>query len=192
LSAAKGTLYFAGLTNNLPMWSGAESNCVPVVQDNPTNGPPWPDDAGTVGNVSVIYSTNLNLRLMTYDGGRSTDSPTRHTTGVYFSCAPQPWGPWSTPQLIYNKYRDGGDGLFIYDARTHTGPAGPTIPPEDHNPTNTDGTTFAPIMIQRFTRITNSMLLIYYTVSTWNPYTVVKMRSAFTITPVIDPGSLVK
>jgi hypothetical protein len=28
--------------------------------------------------------------------------------------------------------------------------------------------------------------------ATWNPYTVVKMRSAFTINPVIDPASLVK
>jgi hypothetical protein len=28
--------------------------------------------------------------------------------------------------------------------------------------------------------------------ATWNPYTVVKMRSDFTITPVIDPASLVK
>ena len=47
-------------------------------------------------------------------------------------------------------------------------------------------------MIERFTRITNSTLFIYYTLSTWNPYTVVKMRSAFTIAPVIDPASLVK
>ena len=45
-------------------------------------------------------------------------------------------------------------------------------------------------MIERFTRITNSTLFIYYTISTWNPYTVVKMRSAFAINPVIDPGSL--
>lgn len=28
--------------------------------------------------------------------------------------------------------------------------------------------------------------------ATWNPYTVVKMRSAFTINPVIDSASLVK
>ncbi len=47
-------------------------------------------------------------------------------------------------------------------------------------------------MVERFTRITKSTLFIYYTMSTWNPYTVVKMRSAFTITPVIDPDSLVK
>lgn len=186
-----GTLYFAGLTNNnQPVWSTAESNCVPVVQDNPTNGPPWPHDSGTVGNMSVIYSTNLNLWLMTYDGGRSADTPVNHSTGIYFSYASQPWGPWSIPQLIYNKYRDGGDGVFIFDVKDQTGPAGPTIDPEMHNPTNTPGTTFAPNMIERFTRVTNATLYIYYTMSTWNPYTVVKMRSSFTITPTIDPASL--
>src|SRR5208282_4755496 len=101
-----GTLYFAGLTNGQPAWSSAESNCYPVVQDNPTNGPPWPNDNGTAGNVSVIYSTNLNLWLMTYDGGRGTGPLKTQTTGDYFSYAPQPWGPWTTPQLIFNKYRD--------------------------------------------------------------------------------------
>lgn len=77
-----GTLYFAGLTNGQAAWSLYESNCVPVVQDNPTNGPPWPNDNGTAGNVSVTYPTNLNLWLMTYDGGRSADTGTNHTTGV--------------------------------------------------------------------------------------------------------------
>ena len=50
-----GTLYFTGLTDGQPTWSSAESNCVPVVQDNPTNGPPWPNDFATAGSVSVIY-----------------------------------------------------------------------------------------------------------------------------------------
>jgi len=56
-----GTLYFTGLTNGQPTWSSAESNCEPVVQDNPTNGPPWPNDSATAGSVSVIYATNLGL-----------------------------------------------------------------------------------------------------------------------------------
>lgn len=186
-----GTLYFTGLTNGQPTWSSAESNCVPVVQDNPTNGPAWPNDAGTVGNVSVTYPPGLGLWLMTYDGGRSPDSKTLHTTGVYFSSAPQPWGPWRTPQLIFNKLRDGGSGVFIHDPglTNNDGLDGPVI--GNNDPTNTPGGDFAPIMIERFTRITNSTLFIYYTMSTWNPYTVVKMRSAFTITPVVDPGSLV-
>ena len=187
-----GTLYFAGLTNGQPVWSAWESNCVPVVQDNPTNGPAWPNDSGTAGNVSVIRPPALGLWLMTYDGGRSADSTTLHTTGVYFSYAPEPWGPWSTPQLIFNKLRDGGSGVFIHNPNlsTNDGLNGPVIGSND--PTNTPGGDFAPIMIERFTRITNSTLFIYYTLSTWNPYTVVKMRSAFIIAPVIDPGSLVK
>jgi len=160
---------------------------VPVVQDNPTNGPAWPNDSPQAGNVSVIYSTNLNLWLMTYDGG-----VTPATSGIYFSFASAPWGPWSTPQLIFNKKRDRGARFFIHDASTNVpndGLDGPVIGQND--PTNTAGGDFAPIMIERFTRITNSSLFIYYTLSTWNPYTVVKMRSTFTITPVIDPGSLV-
>ncbi len=180
------TLYFAGLTNGLPTWSSAGSNCVPVVQDNPTNGPPWPNDNGTAGNVSVIYSTNLNLWLMTYDGGRGTGSRKEQTTGVYFSFAPQPWGPWSAPQLIFNKYRDGGAGVFIYDPATNDAAlAGPTVDPTTAPPATTPGGDFAPLMIERFTRITNATLYIYYTLSTWNPYCVVKMRSAFAIQPVI-------
>jgi hypothetical protein len=187
-----GTLYFTGLTNGQSTWSSAESNCVPVVQDNPTNGPPWPNDFATAGSVSVIYATNLGLWLMTYDGGRNEDSPTNHVAGIYFSSAPQPWGPWSKPQLIFNAIRDHGYGNFIYSedpAYNDASLAGPTI---GNVPVTTEGGDFAPIMIERFTRVTNSTLLIYYTMSTWNPYTVVKMRSAFAITPVIDPASLVK
>jgi hypothetical protein len=186
-----GTLYFAGLTNGQPRWSSAESNCVPVVQDNPTNGPAWPQDNGTAGNVSVIHPPALGLWLMTYDGGRSPNTKTNRTTGIYFSFAQQPWGPWGPPQLIFNKFRDGADGVFIHDPglTNNDGLDGPTI--GDNDPTNTFGGEFAPIMIERFTHITNSTLFIYYTLSTWNPYAVVKMRSAFSIAPVIDPGSLV-
>jgi hypothetical protein len=86
-----GTLYFAGLTNGQPTWSSVETNAVPVVEDNPTNGPPWPDDSPSVGNMSVIYSADLGLWLMNYDGGRHSVSPT-NTTGIYFSFAPQPCG----------------------------------------------------------------------------------------------------
>jgi len=190
-STGAGTLYFAGLTNGLPVWSREESNCVPVVQDNPTNGPPWPHDQGSAGNVSVIYSTNLNLWLMTYDGGRNTGPLKTQTTGIYFASAPQPWGPWSQPQLIFNKYRDHGAGVFIYDPATNDAAlAGPVI--GQNVAANTPGGEFAPIMIERFTRIATNTLFIYYTMSTWNPYTVVKMRSAFGIAPVIDPGSFVK
>jgi hypothetical protein len=188
--SGNGTLYFTGLTNGQPTWSSAETNAVPVVQDNPTNGPPWPNDSPSVGNVSVICAPALGLWLMTYDGGRNTRYRT-NTSGIYFTYAPQPWGPWSTPQLIFNAFRDDGYGVFIHDPNHNPpGPAGPTIDPAKNDPTDTAGGPYAAYLIERFTRTANATLYIYYTMATWNPYTVVKMRSAFTITPVI--GSLAR
>jgi hypothetical protein len=42
-------------------------------------------------------------------------------------------------------------------------------------------------VIERFTKINDGKLSIYYTLSTWNPYTVVKMESDFTITRAGNP-----
>ncbi len=56
---------------------------------------------------------------------------------------------------------------------------GPVIGSND--PYTTAGGDFAPLLIERFTRVAGNTLKIYYTVSTWNPYTVVKMRSDFRI-----------
>jgi len=36
-------------------------------------------------------------------------------------------------------------------------------------------------MIERFTEVEGDKLIIYYTMSTWNPHTAVLMRSEFTI-----------
>jgi hypothetical protein len=181
-----GTHYFAGMTNGQPMWTTIETQAAPVVVDNPLSGPGWPNDNPTVGNVSVSYAAGLQLWLMTYDGGRQSED----TEGVYFCYAAQPWGPWSQPQLIFNAKRDHGFGVFIHNSNYDPpGPAGPTIGSND--PNTTRGGDFAPQMIERFTTISNSTLLLYYTLSTWNPYTVIKMRSAFTITaPTINPPKL--
>jgi hypothetical protein len=70
---------------------------------------------------------------------------------------------------------------------TPSGPAGPTISEDTNPPDSTGGTVFAPYMIERFTRIKGNRLLIDYTMSTWNPYTVVRMRSEFAIVRVPPP-----
>jgi hypothetical protein len=168
-----GTSYFAGVdAQGRPAWSGREADAVPVVRDAVT--PP------TIGNVSVIYSSGLALWLMTYDGGRARES----TSGIYFCYAPAPWGPWSAPQIIFNPVRDKAAGDFIsdYDPRRPDiagTPAGPTIGMNDIY--RTRGGDYAPYMIERFTRVQSNMLTISYTLSTWNPYTPVRMRSQFQI-----------
>jgi hypothetical protein len=60
-----GTQYFKGLVNGLPTWSTSESDAAPVIEDNPTNSPAWPNDSATVSNISVGYSTDLGLGLAT-------------------------------------------------------------------------------------------------------------------------------
>lgn len=163
-----GTRYFSGLVNGQPTWSSSETDAVPLFVD--------PESTKTIGNVSVMFSQQLGLWLMTYDGGKTPD-----TAGGYFSYAPAPWGPWSDPQLIFNARRDGALGTYIHDPTIvpSDGLTGPVIGPND--PNTTRGAFYAPYMIERFTRVNGKTLSIYYTGSTWNPYTIVLLRSDFTI-----------
>jgi uncharacterized protein (TIGR03437 family) len=189
-SGNSATRYFTGMSNGQPSWSSNESDSVAVVTDvNPANP--------TIGNLSAFYSQQLGLWLMTYDGGKGSDT----TSGVYFAYAPQPWGPWSTPQRIFNECRDNALGVFIHyyyavaagntcptampagvtSAPNSAGPAGPTINLANNDPQTTKGGGYAPQMIQRFTEIAGNTLKIFYTLSTWNPYSVVLMESDFTL-----------
>jgi Domain of unknown function (DUF4185) len=172
-----GTRYFAGLVNGQATWTTAESGAVPVVVDNPLKTSPY---TPSIGNVSVVYSKDVGLWLMTYDGGRQSQA----TSGVYFTYAADPWGPWSEPRLVFNPKRDGAVGKFIHDPGVVPDPPGdglngPTIGGND--PYTTPGGPYAPYMIERFIRVTANTLSIYYLLSTWNPYTVVEMRSDFAI-----------
>jgi hypothetical protein len=200
---ASATRYFTGLVNGQPTWSDSESLAVPVVKDNPLEEigvglpqSPWPNDNPTVGMLSVTWSPAVGLWLMTFDGGRQAPPPTylKQTDGIYFSYASAPWGPWMEPQLIYNATREGGFGTFIhrYDHNTGVGigPAGPTIGSQAINsPDTTSGGTFGPEIIEPFTQVSGDTLKLYWTMSTWNPYTVVKMRSKFLILPAGTLGA---
>lgn len=172
-----GTRYFAGRVNGQPTWTMSEAAAVPIIQDNPLNGPAWPNDKPTIGNLNVAYSSDLGLWLMTFDGGGQSPA----TVGVYFTYAKDVWGPWATPQLIFQGLRDKGLGVFIHNPSLSPsdGLNGPTI--GAHDPATTPGAAYAPSIIERFTRVSGNTLKIYYLISTWNPYTVVKMRSEFTI-----------
>lgn len=191
------TRFFTGLVDGQPAWSDTESLAVPVVRDDPLSfigvgetQQPWPNDDPTIGNLSVAWCPAVGLWLLTYDGGRQTGtgSHVKQTDGVYFTYATAPWGPWLVPQQIFNATRDNGFGTFIhhYDHSTGigSGPAGPTIGSQAINdPDTTTGGNFAPQIIEPYTTVVGDTLKLYYTLSTWNPYTVVKMRSEFLISP---------
>jgi uncharacterized protein (TIGR03437 family) len=188
------TRYFAGMSNGEPTWSSTESSAVPIVYDPVSPASP------AVGNLSVVYSQPLGLWLMLFD----SHSGTLATKGVYFAYAPYPWGPWSTPQMVFNGCRDKGYGNFIFyyyataagnqcpsampagsaPVPGSAGPAGPTIGDQTVNdPNTTQGDAYAPELVGRFTIVSGNTLKLFYMLATWNPYAVVMMESDFTIAP---------
>ena len=115
-----------------------------------------------------------------------------------FTYARNPWGPWSTPQVIFNAERDGAFGKFIHDPRIQPddGLEGPVIGKAQKNPPTVRGGSYAPYVVECWTRVREATLgdrelLLYYALSTWNPYVVVLMTSRLrvTATPPSTPST---
>jgi hypothetical protein len=189
-----GTQYFRGLDDQgRPRWT-PPANIAQAVLDNQAQATPVIfDDAPSpsIGNISVAYVPALRLWLMTYDADGTNPPATR---SVFFRYTSAPWGKWSDPQPIFNACSDGGFGKFIHYAAAKasdcvaadpapSGPGGPMIGQDNgaNDPETQRGGAFAPSMIEPFIKVQNGKLSIYYTLSTWNPYTVVKMQSDFAI-----------
>ena len=162
--SGQGTRYFSGVnTSGAPTWSDTETDAVPIVKN------------GTMGDLSITWSKDLNVWLMTYD------SRPPAAKGILFSYSRTPWGPWSEPQLIFDAVRDGAAGKFIHvpGLKTDDGLAGPVIGQGQANPNAVAGGSYAPYVVERWTKSQNGELSLYYTISTWNPYVVVLMKSRF-------------
>ncbi len=54
---------------------------------------------------------------------------------------------------------------------------GPVIGAGQADPAGVTGGTYAPYVVERWTKVQNSELTFYYVLSTWNPYVVVLMQS---------------
>ena len=158
-----GTLYFAGLgLDGRPYWTEVESSARPLI-----NHP-------TIGDISFTYVPELAMWIALYDR--------RGPRGVVMRYAPEPWGPWSAPELVWQPGRDPGYGDFIYDP-TRTDNAhlvGPTIPP-DRDPLRLFGGFYAPYVIERLTRVEGDYVTLHFVMSTWNPYVVLRMRTTLSV-----------
>ena len=158
----QGTRYFSGTdAAGRPEWSERERDAEAIVRN------------GTMGDVSVTWCAPLGLWLMNYD----SRPPARR--GIMFSYSRTPWGPWSEPQVIFDPLRDPGIGKFIHNPRGNPPDRliGPVIGPAVFNPAGTPGSAYAPYIVERWTKVANDELTIYYVISTWNPYVVVLMKS---------------
>ena len=191
-----GTQYVKGFhANGQPEWTRPAADAQDALNRQTRATPVIVDDAPSpsIGNISAAYVPALRLWLMTYNADGTNPPVTR---SVFLRYASTPWGKWSDPLPIYNACTNGGFGNYIHyvgdkkDAGCRaadpgpSGPGGPMVGQDNgsNDPETQRGGAFAPSMIEPFTKVQNGTLSIYYTLSTWNPYTVVKMRSDFRIT----------
>jgi hypothetical protein len=128
----------------------------------------FPDEAGKeacVGEFSVTWNKPLNQWLMFYN-----------CHGIEARVAAQPWGPWSEPATILDPKDDfsckivmsvkgcGGRRDFWPNRRVGDGVVG--------------GGFYAPFVLNRYTQAEKAnQAVVYWLVSTWNPYEVDVMRS---------------
>jgi Domain of unknown function (DUF4185) len=162
----QGTCYFGGLdANGLAAWSPNEAEAVAVVKN------------GTMGDISVTWCQALNLWLMTFDSRPPAPA------GIQFCYSKTPWGPWSAAQTIFNDVRDGALGKFIHDPKIKPddGLEGPVIGAGQSDPAAVKGGTYAPYVVERWTKVQGQELDLYYVLSTWNPYVVMLMKSRMQI-----------
>ena len=146
--------YLAGLdAGGAPLWSADESQASPLF-DHPC-----------VGELSVTYNPALELFVMLYNCG-----------GIILRTAPRPWGPWSPPQTLFDPLRDGGYCHYMHVpwSREHCDEV------QDEGTDDVWGGAYGPYQIAELATAGHGTSTIYFTMSTWNPYTVVLMRASLT------------
>ncbi len=102
-----------------PSWRKTEGEAEPLFHDvTLINGKRERSECGhTLG---VQWNADVDLWVMLYN---CADSTTANPAGIYMRTAPQPWGPWSSPQTIFNPKPNAkaktGFCYFIYAPEKH-------------------------------------------------------------------------
>jgi hypothetical protein len=157
--------YFRGLdSKRRPRWSSRETDAVPLFNQS------------CVGELSVAYDRFIRKWIMLYNC-----SP--EPLGINIRTADNPWGPWSEPQMVFHPTRDsafcrimhGGWGADRCDLL------------HDPGRETVRGDVYGPYQFEDFSTGDDNRTTIYFTLSTWNPYTVVLMKLSLKRTPATNP-----
>jgi hypothetical protein len=164
--------WFAGRDlSAAPRWTEHEKDARPVFDR---------DGAPCMGELSVTWNAELRRWLMLYNCTRPR--------GILFRVAPAPWGPWSDPHRLFDPRAEHGYCEFIHDREParHCPPGSPN--PNDHLIARSGGPDayggeYGPYLIDAFTHgsLEDRTTTIYFTLSTWNPYEVVLMKSTLQV-----------
>jgi len=148
--------YFSGVdAAGQPRWSTEESAAVPAI----TN-------LASSAGFSVSYNTFINKWLFldhTQNGSMR---------GITMRTADRPWSAWSKSQILFNPVVDNGYCHFIHAPAKQRCD---TISDPTRN--DTPGGEYGPFQFEHFAMGSGNATTIYFTMSTWNPYTVILMTA---------------
>ena len=149
--------YFTGINGGTPQWSSDENQATSLFEQP------------CLGEFSVTYNDFINKWILLYN----CDEP----RGINFRSADFPWGPWSETQLIFEPWEDQGYCHFMHVNWQFRNCD------QVHDPgrENEWGGEYGPYQFEHFASGNENSTTIYYTLSTWNPYTVVLMRSTLIV-----------
>lgn len=159
IESSKAIRYFAGLDGSgKPRWSFLEDDSQPLFQQP------------SLGELSVSYNKFIHKWIMLYNCSSSQNNEFR---GINMRTADKPWGPWSDSQVIFEPWRDGGYCHFMHTSWESR----KCDVVSDPQAENEWGGEYGPYQFEDFAVGDNSITTIYFTMSTWNPYTVVLMKA---------------
>ncbi|MBM4328298.1 MAG: DUF4185 domain-containing protein [Deltaproteobacteria bacterium] len=158
--------YFRGLDREgRPQWSSREADAVALFHQP------------CVGELSVAYNKFIRKWIMLYNCGAGP-------LGINVRTADMPWGPWSEPQEVFHPARDAAFCRFIHGGWE----AERCDLLHDPGRENVKGDGYGPYQFEDFSTGDENRTTIYFTLSTWNPYTVVLMRLSLRRTAATNPG----
>jgi hypothetical protein len=148
--------YFKGVDETgLPLWSEYEKHSRPL----------FDMESSCVGEFSVSYNKFIKKWIMMYNCG--------NPRGINLRTADNPWGPWTKPQIIFHLWDDNGYCHFIHTNWEFDD----CDDVHDPNRQNEWGGEYGPYQFEHFATGDENSTTIYFTLSTWNPYTVVLMKA---------------
>jgi hypothetical protein len=147
--------FFAGVdSKGQSEWSAKEAQGVSLFRHD------------VVGEFSVAYLTPVKRYVMLYNS--------HEPRGITMRSAESPWGPWSKGTVVFDPWRDSGYGQFMHNSAKSKAKRDAL---SDPNRDDEWGGEYGPYVMARFTSGSAGQCRIFYTMSIWNPYQVVVMRS---------------
>lgn len=152
--------YFAGrLPNNAPLWSGSARDSVALFNHK------------ELGEFSCSWVEPLAQWVMLYNSG--------NPRGITMRTAQDPTGPWSAGKVIMDPIEDMAYGNYMHISWDLVKWDMMSDPDREQE----FGGEYGPYLVSRFTTGTAQQCELYYTMSTWNPYQVVLMKSVVGTAP---------